>query len=281
MAVLKFLLIAVLFVSCNKNDQTSGKRSPIDSNKQYAIIEEIDPPAGFVRQPVDSNSFAFWLRHLPLKTEDNMVHLYNGSLKHNQNAQFRVIAMDVGNEDLQQCADAVIRLRSEYLYRMKRYREIAFNFTSGDRAEFLRWAEGYRPMVNNNRVTWVKKSGAKLDLSYSNFREYLDSVFMYAGSYSLSKELATVKNVEEVRIGDVFIQGGFPGHAIIVVDLAINKETNKKAMLLAQSYMPAQEIHILKNPKNEQISPWYIVKQGEMLVTPQWIFSWTDLKRFR
>ena len=55
-------------------------------------------------------------------------------------------------------------------------------------------------------------------------------------------------SIENIEIGDVFIQGGFPGHAIIVVDLAEN-EVGEKCFLVAQSYMPAQEIHVLKNFK--------------------------------
>ena len=59
-----------------------------------------------------------------------------------------------------------------------------------------------------------------------------------------------INNVEDIEIGDVFIQTGNPyGHAIIIVDVAINKN-KEKIFMLAQSYMPAQEIHILKNPNN-------------------------------
>ncbi|MCH8317342.1 MAG: hypothetical protein IIA88_02400, partial [Bacteroidetes bacterium] len=67
---------------------------------------------------------------------------------------------------------------------------------------------------------------------------------------------------------------------IIVVDLAVNPKTNEKIFLLAQSYMPAQEIQILKNPNNDKISPWYSVNFGEELETPEWTFNKTDLKRF-
>mgnify|MGYP000471731144 CR=1 FL=1 len=87
--------------------------------------------------------------------------------------------------------------------------------------------------------------------------------------------------MKEIEIGDVFIKGGFPGHAVIVVDMAINKTNQEKVFLLAQSYMPAQELQILKNPNNQEISPWYRVSEisGE-LRTPEWTFKKTDLKRF-
>ena len=82
----------------------------------------------------------------------------------------------------------------------------------------------------------------------------------------------------DIQVGDVFIQGGFPGHAVIVVDMVKNQEGEKRFML-AQSYMPAQELQVLKNPASDE--PWYsIPKLHEKLVTPEWNFASTDLKRF-
>ncbi len=104
---------------------------------------------------------------------------------------------------------------------------------------------------------------------------------MYAGTASLSKELKSV-DISEVEIGDVFIQGGFPGHAVIVVDMAVST-TGEKLIMLAQSYMPAQDIHVLVNPANKRLGAWYEVekiKEKEMLITPEWQFTSSDLKRF-
>ena len=44
--------------------------------------------------------------------------------------------------------------------------------------------------------------------------------------------------------------------------------------------MPAQDIQVLKNPEREELSPWYSNKNLETLVTPEWKFKKTDLKRF-
>ena len=83
-----------------------------------------------------------------------------------------------------------------------------------------------------------------------------------------------------MQIGDVFIQKGRPyGHAITVMDIAKN-ESGEKIFMLSQSYMPAQDIHILKNPNNEGFSPWYKLNNEDDLVTPEWTFSYEDLMRF-
>ena len=105
----------------------------------------------------------------------------------------------------------------------------------------------------------------------------MEMIFSYAGTLSLSKELESI-DIQKIEIGHVFIQGGSPGHAIIVVDMATNSE-GKKMFLLAQSYMPAQEIQILKNPSNLH-SPWYSISDSGILSTPEWQFYNTDLKQF-
>jgi hypothetical protein len=87
-------------------------------------------------------------------------------------------------------------------------------------------------------------------------------------------------SINDLNIGDVFIQGGSPGHAVIVVNAAKDPQTGEKIFLLAQSYMPAQEIQVLVNPADKRLSPWYTVPADGEVKTPEWDFKTTDLKRF-
>ncbi len=219
-----------------------------------------------------------WLRNLPLKTDGTPVYLYDGREKQDRTVYCSVVDIDVGGKDLQQCADAVIRLRAEYFYSLGLYDSIAFNFTSGDRASFREWIKGLRPVINGNDVRW-RRNGL-IDSSYANFRDYLNTVFMYAGSYSLNREMKARGDICDVEIGDVLIQGGLPGHVVIVVDVARSNTTGKKIYLLAQGFTPAQDIHILTNPINPDLSPWYDCASGNPIITPQWEFKRTDLKRW-
>ncbi|ANM32395.1 hypothetical protein ABI59_20590 [Acidobacteria bacterium Mor1] len=234
----------------------------------------IAPPRGFVRVPAAENSFSAWLRSLPLLPDGTPVRLHNGRRKWNQRAQHSVVDIDIGEEDLQQCADAVIRLRAEYLRAAGCVDAVGFNFTSGDPARWSEWAAGVRPSVRGNKVDWA--TTAEPDASYDSFRRYLDLVFMYAGSASLALELQGVTDPSDVLAGDVFIQGGFPGHAVIVVDVAEN-DAGERMFLLAQSYMPAQNVHVLRGPGS---SPWYPARSGGVLETPEWTFDYGDLRRF-
>lgn len=260
----------------SENPIIQVKNTKLINPEGKTLVERIKVPKEFERIQTQTNSFGYYLQNLPLKPHGSKVKYYDGRTKHND-VYDAVVDMDIGDKNLQQCADAVIRLYAEYLYEQKRYDDIHFNFTNGFRADYSKWIQGYRISVNNNDVKWVKQTGNSSD--YNTFRKYLDMVFTYAGTLSLSQELETVR-VDDMEIGDVFIQGGSPGHCIIVVDMAENKSTGEKLFMVAQSYMPAQDIQILKNPNSEQLSPWYSLNFGEKLITPEWTFNKGDLKRF-
>jgi hypothetical protein len=247
-------------------------------DSKESIASRIPVPAGFKRVEVAKGSFGDWLRHLPLKEGRPVVHLYNGKPKGNQNAHHAVVNIDAGTTDIQQCADAVMRMRAEYLYSLKDHEGIHFNFTSGHTIGFKKWSQGYRTVIKGNKVSWAKSAAANDD--YKTFRSYCNTIFNYAGTSSLSKELKRVSDVKDIRIGDVFIVGGFPGHAVLVVDVCENKSTGEKLFLIQQSYMPAQEIHILKNYNNASLSPWYTINFGAELDTPEWTFRKDQLMRF-
>lgn len=240
------------------------------------ITTRFEPPAGFVREKANPNSFAEFLRNLPLKPKDARVLYYNGNEKPNHGVYAAVVDLAIGTKNLHQCADAVMRLRADYLYQQKRYDDIHFNFTNGFRVDYSKWRQGQRIAVNGNKTTWVQKTTpSNTPETYWN---YMETIFMYAGTLSLEKELKSIP-FSDLEIGDVLIQGGSPGHAVIVVDKAIHPKTKKWIYMLAQSYMPAQEIQILFNP-NKTNSVWYEMPETNHIPTPEWRFSTQNLKRF-
>jgi len=245
-----------------------------DASNNAILADRIPAPKGFTRVKAKKGSFAGWLRELPVKPEGARVKLFDLSEKWNQRAQHTVVDLDVDPVDLQQCADAVMRLKAEYHYSKKEFNKIHFNFTSGDKVAFDDWINGKRPKVSGNKVSFVNTG--KKGTDYKNFRKYLIQIFSYAGTASLTKELKKVK-MEDIAAGDVFIKGGFPGHAVIVLDV-VESESGEKKFLIGQSYMPAQDFHVLKNPNSRD--PWYSNQINGQLETPEWTFELGDLKRF-
>ena len=246
----------ILFSECHLSTEDSSVHSKDTSVTIHSFntVGAISVPGRFERVLVQPGSFAAWLRTIKLK-KDNHVYLYNGLLKKNQDAQFAVLDITVGKKDLQQCADAVMRLRAEYLFAAKKFNEIRFADNTG------------------KEHIWKGKDNRK------DFDNYLENVFGWCGTASLEKQLFPVANLNEIKPGDVFVKGGFPGHAMIVTDVAVNAE-GKKVFMLAQSYMPAQDIHIVKNPMDERLSPWYEVSDADIIITPEWKFYKNQLRQW-
>jgi hypothetical protein len=74
------------------------------------------------------------------------------------------------------------------------------------------------------------------------------------------------------------MQAGSPGHAVLVLDVAktANGET---CFLIGQSYMPAQQFHVLQNPEDRRVSPWYRLNPAMPSKTPESRFPTGALRR--
>jgi hypothetical protein len=227
------------------------------------VASRIRPPAGYVRVPVAAGSFAEFLRTQPLKPDGARVTYFDGRKKNPAGVYCAVVDRPIRPGDLEQCADALMRLRAEYLFSRRRYADISFNFLSdGKPHRYLDFAGR--------------------DRSYGTFLKYLDYIFASANTTSLYRQLRPVARPADLEIGDIFIQQHRPiNHGVMVVDMARHEKTGEKIFLLAQSYMPAQETQILLNPNDEALSPWYAARFGVILDTPEWRFyPAKDLRRF-
>lgn len=277
---MKIIFLLILFFRFCSAQPVLKNPSPgdrIPPSADSLLFQRFAPPAGFQRKTASTGSFAYYLRNLPLKPPGSKVLLHDGREKRNSHVHAAVVNLPIGKKDLHQCADAVIRLRAEYLWKSKQFDQIRFHLTNGFLVDYNRWRSGGRVKVTGNQTEWVQT--ARPSDSYATFWQYLEFVFSYAGTLSLSKELIS-QPFAALQIGDVFIQGGSPGHAVIVVDMAVDA-SGKKAFLLAQSYMPAQEIQILKNPAYPNGDVWYLQDaESGQLETPEWVFRKSDLKRF-
>jgi len=269
--VLRSALFIVLLSACAGNPEEASPegRAGIPEPEQLfddsglTLCTRIRTPRNYARVPVAAGSFAEFLRNQPLKPAGTPVRYYDGREKPAAGVYCAVIDRPLRPGDIEQCADAVIRLRAEYLYGQKRYAEIGFVF------------------VHDGRLhRYVDFAGG--DRSYQGFVNYLDFVFDHANTVSLYNQLEKVSNLADIRIGDVFIQKSRSiNHAIIVMDMAVAHDTGHKIFLLAQSYMPAQETQIIVNPNRPDISPWYSADFKEVLLTPEWRFyPALDLRRF-
>ena len=219
----------------------------------------------------DEGTWQYFLQNLPVL--NGPILNYRGQPISHQSKNAGIINYDVGSQDLQQCADALIRLRSEYLFQQKSYNEIGFHFTNGDFYSWKDYSKGKRPEVKGNKVKYYQTNNS--ELSYKNLRSYLDIVYAYAGTISVANEL---KDAKDFSVGTVIITPGSPGHCCIIIDETVSGE-NKKFYKLVEGFTPAQSIYIVSNPYDKEISPWYQLKKGN-ISTSSYQFRNYLLKKF-
>lgn len=252
-----FLAILTI-ISCGNNTRHSSSttiQEGIQLQTKPSKVSEIEVPESFTRQ--ETSAYGQWIRNIKL-TEDNTVYHFDGSKKANQSIHVAVLDFDIGNRDLQQCADACMRIRSEYLFEQKRYNEIKFLFANG------KWSKSFEDYTSKR--------------THESFRSFMNYIYAFANTASLKKQMTTVPNLKNIQIGDIFVQSGNPyGHAITVMDICVNDKGEKRFMI-SQSYMPAQSIEILINEENN--TAWYSADFPNLLNTPEWTFTKNDLKRF-
>ncbi|WP_223650013.1 DUF4846 domain-containing protein [Hymenobacter psoromatis] len=242
------------------------------------LAQRVAPPPGSRRVALAPGSWGEWLRGLPLRAAGTPARLYNGQLKTNQAVVAAVVDIDPGTKDLQQCADAVMRLRAEYLFSVHPAK-IHFHLTTGYDAWFSDFVAGRTFRVKGEQVLPAPKPAEPP--THAALMRYLLPVFGYAGTLSLSREVQPVP-LAEVQPGDVLVHGGYPGHAVLVADVATNPRTGQRYLLLVQSYMPAQSIHLLRNVDQPTLGAWFAVPNpaAREFATPEWLFASTELGRF-
>lgn len=251
-----------------------------DSPAPTETLEQRFPaPAPLRRAEVSPDSWEAWLRGLPLAAPETPVRSYRGDvlLTANHPNIAAVIAIDPGSQDLQQCADSILRLEGEWRW-ARGDRVINYQAASGTSMPFARWQQGERPFpVNGGRTLAWKRQTAASAPTYGMFRSYLDAVFTYANTGSLFTQSRAVAP-HELRAGDFFVEPGAPGHAVLVLDL-VQGSDGRKHVLLAQGFMPAQNLHVLRPDGSS--SPWFALDETNPSVkTPFWKpFPWRSLRR--
>jgi hypothetical protein len=218
-------------------------------------LEMTVPPRLVPRIGLEGKGFGAWLRGLPILPDGSPVLLWDGSPKPRQDLHVAVVDLDVGKQNLQQCADSIMRVRAEYLWSVGRQRDIAFATGKG-------------------RMAWYGKGRPA-------FAQYLRQVFSFAGTATMQAELAQPATGHLLAPGDVLVQGGHPGHAVPVLDAAVDA-AGKRVVLLGQGYMPAQSFQVMNRPG--QASQWYEPAElaGQGLNTSLWFqrFSVRDVRVF-
>lgn len=200
-------------------------------------VGDISVPSGYERIEGLDKEYSEFLRSVPVKPKGTKVTLFEDGEKAKFANAVSCAVIDLPLlSNAEQCADACMRLRSEYLFRHGKYGRICFHDNAGIPFQYL----GGR----------CRKA----------FDVYMRTVYNVANTTSLCKELPN-RELKDVQPGDILVYKVRPGrkygHAILVLDVAQNTKNGKKMVMLAEGCTPACDIHILANLKSPGKSPWF------------------------
>ena len=255
--IIGVLLVITIIVIALKLWEEYGIEKSNPNN--YATVGDIPTPEGFVRIDGDDPKYSEFLRSLPLKPKGTVVKYYWGGIADLQELNYAVVDLPLLS-NAEQCADVCMRLRAEYLYQIGNYSNISFLAANGNILSY---------------------DGEK---SKESLKDYLREVFRVANTYSLSRQMDE-RELADIQPGDVFVypapNSNSYGHAVMVADVAQNQNTGKKAIMLVEGFIPARNIHVMRNSQDSSVSPWFILdEESDTYSFSLFQFKNTDLKCF-
>jgi len=253
-------------------------RAFFDPINAQSTIEKIPlPSSNYMRVQIRDNSFAEWLRDLSLQKSGSDVLNYRGGIfKTGKDTSVAfVVDMNIEGKRLEQCMDVLVRFYADYLWEKKQTKNLNLPLPGGYWLNWKNWGEGYRPNFSGIDVT-IKKS-SKPDSSHQSYISYLNTVYSESHTQQFFHAYLPI-NREEVKIGDMIIRKGTKGHAVMIVDLALNKQGEMIA-LIGNGDTPACQFFILKYSKDSPWVPLYFDKEALDLPLKRKM-SWEGLRRF-
>ena len=213
-------------------------------------------PKGFYRLEYENGSYAEYVRNQPLEPYGTKLYEYDGKLAENQTWFAAIIKTDFHEKGWLQCADCVIKLVSDYLYKNGRKNEIVFDLASGERMAYSKWTGSYK-----NYMSEVYYAANTLSLMNQKESKKMSLDKIFPGAYLI---MAKDKKHEY-------------GHAVYVIDVAKNPKTGELAFLLAQGSTPSQAMNVFLNPLHPN-DPWYYSSEiGSTFAIPFWEFKTSNL----
>ncbi len=242
------------------------------------LSASIPAPPGYQRVEVEPDSFAAWLRDLPVAAPGTPVVDFRGDQVYPANDDYvqAVVAIDVGKKDLQQSTDVILRLEAEWRWAQGQ-RNHAYTSATKDLLPYPAYSEGKRVVAQAGHLFWVKqKQPTKLD-DHAAFRDYLDVVFIWANSTAVRMQSDTV-DPKDVQAGDFFMQRGKGGYSVVILDIAA-KPSGERVALLGQSLYPAMSIYVARlGPATS----WFSLRPPDPILTAHTKdLKWSDLRRLQ
>ncbi|KAA3618757.1 MAG: hypothetical protein DWQ05_07285 [Calditrichaeota bacterium] len=269
-----FLVLAI-FTGTVLGQTPSPKNSPIGAGESISV--RFPPPVGYRRIEVKAHSFAHFLRHLPLRPQGSPVQNFRGQIfkPASDTTVAAVVNLDIRGKKLEQCMDILQRLFAEYCLAEDKSEDIKFLLPDKSLLTWKSWQRGWRPQRTGGSFPIFQLAPAQD--SRENFEAYVREIFYYSGTQTNYFGLKSIE-INKIKIGDFIIKRGRKGHAVILVDIAVN-EAGQQIAIFAQGDTPACELHLLKNKDGSPWLPLDFSQNAPNLPIAKKMF-WDGLRRF-
>ena len=134
-------------------EESAVKLSDFINPEGNTVFTRFITPKGYKRVEADEGSFADFIGNYTLEPDGTPVYYFDKREK-GGDGHAAVFSMEVAEEDLQQCADSIMRIYAEYLYKSGRHDKISFHFVDGFVCDYNHWKEGYRVKFSNDKPHW-------------------------------------------------------------------------------------------------------------------------------
>ncbi|MBC8182015.1 hypothetical protein H8E88_12930 [candidate division KSB1 bacterium] len=272
-----FEIINSISAICFPQNVKSSYQWPHNNKPGETIKSRFLPPNGYTRIKVENGTFAHYLRNLSLFADDTPVKDYRGRITKSKKDSTVAAVSDypIKGKKLEQCMDILQRLWAEYLWSHHQFEKISFYLPGGFLLKWHDWKNGLRPKFHGIKVTLLKS--ARSDSSRKNFEEYLWEIFYRSNTQTAYFAYPKIEK-KNLQIGDFIVKKGKRGHAVLILDLAIDDFGNK-VVLIGHGDTPACQFYLLNYKKD---NPWFPLNQAKNhlpLPIKKKMF-WEGLRRF-
>ena len=241
--------------------------------KSKTLFARVPSLKGFYRPILATDSFANWLRFLPVKSK-----CYNMFGKHCNTLAINIPEVLCGHHNLHlEDFLQTYRLIAEYKFSHNQDQSITLPTKYGYNFSWLQFSKGQTLKTLNDSSKEIIKKTRKSDKSYNKFINYFGHVSLNIDKGKwISSNFTEVKN-DYPKVGDllVFQTKKEPlknSRVAIIVDLCVNKKTKQTAILIAGISDGLKLLHLLSNP-DSQLSPWFVMKTFKPFRTSDYLYN--------
>jgi hypothetical protein len=273
----KYFFLLLFITASLSAQQNVFLAAPEYNLKQFKIMEKVFiPPDGYQRVRVQENSFAGYLRRLPVVPDSFAVFDFksNVRVKSRDSTLAAVIPVDIKGRNLWQCMDILQVFYMDWLFRQKKDSLIIFPLPDGTTLSWHEWRLGIRAVFKGLNFQKTKNGQPLSDMEA--FRRYSNFIFEHSGTQTFWHYYPPVA-LQDIFPGDFIVKKGKKGHAVLIMDLAVNSDGEKIA-LIGQGDTPACQFYLLK----KNVSPWFKIDENQefpdLPIAKQ--MYWNGLRRF-